>query len=72
MIFYNHNNISQMSKNDNIRVCPAELAGTLDNPLRRLFQNPERILKPYLTRGMTVLDLGCGPGYFSIEIAKLD
>ena len=52
-------------------VCPVELAGSLDNPLRRLFQNPRKILHPYIRPGMTVLDLGCGPGFFSIEIARL-
>lgn len=53
------------------RVCPAELSGSLDNSLRRMFQNPLKILKPYISKGMTVLDLGCGPGFFSTEIAKL-
>ncbi len=60
-----------MDKNKNNRVCPVENAGGLDNPLRKLFQNPERILKPYIKNNMTVLDLGCGPGFFSIEIAKM-
>ena len=52
-------------------ICPAELAGTLDNVLRRLVHRPQKILSPYITRGMTVLDLGCGPGYFTGEIARL-
>jgi ubiquinone/menaquinone biosynthesis C-methylase UbiE len=60
-----------MSKEKNKRICPVELAGSLDNSLRRLFQNPQKILKPYIIKGMTVLDLGCGPGFFSIEIAKM-
>ena len=34
-------------------------------------QNPHRILKQYVSKGMTVLDLGCGPGFFSIPMAKL-
>lgn len=55
----------------NKRVCPAELSGSLDNSLRRLLQNPHEILKPYIKEGMTILDLGCGPGYFSIEIGKM-
>ena len=57
--------------NRNKRVCPAELSGSLDNSLRRLLQNPREILKPFIKEGMTILDLGCGPGYFSVEIAKL-
>jgi ubiquinone/menaquinone biosynthesis C-methylase UbiE len=52
-------------------VCPAELAGSLDNPLRVFFHNPRKILGPYIKNGITVLDLGCGPGYFTGEIAKL-
>jgi ubiquinone/menaquinone biosynthesis C-methylase UbiE len=60
-----------MSEERNKRICPVELAGGLDNPVRRLFQNPRRILKPYINKGMTVLDVGCGPGFFSIEIAKM-
>jgi ubiquinone/menaquinone biosynthesis C-methylase UbiE len=53
------------------RVCPAELSGSLDNSFRRIFQNPVKILKPFIEKGMTVLDLGCGPGFFSIDISKM-
>jgi ubiquinone/menaquinone biosynthesis C-methylase UbiE len=60
-----------MSKEINKRICPVEYAGGLDNSVRRLLQNPSKILKPYIHEGMTVLDLGCGPGFFSIEIAKM-
>ena len=52
-------------------VCPVEVAGTLDNKVRRWLQNPQKILGPYIDEGMTVLDVGCGPGFFSIDIAKL-
>jgi len=61
----------KMNKEKNIRVCPVENAGGLDNSIRRMLQNPRKILKPYIEKGMTVLDLGCGPGFFSIEIANL-
>jgi len=60
-----------MNKERNQRVCPVEHAGGIDNSIRRFLQNPQKILKPYILPGMTVLDVGCGPGFFSIEIAKL-
>jgi ubiquinone/menaquinone biosynthesis C-methylase UbiE len=55
----------------NKRICPVERSGGLDNFVRRWLQNPQKILKPYISHGMTVLDLGCGPGFFSIEMAKM-
>ncbi len=60
-----------MNSEINTRTCPVRLAGGLDNQIRRLLQNPRKILNPYISKGMTVLDLGCGPGFFSIEIAKI-
>jgi ubiquinone/menaquinone biosynthesis C-methylase UbiE len=59
-----------MNKEKN-RVCPVELAGSLDNKIRKWFQNPQKILAPYIKEGMKVLDIGCGPGFFSIELAKM-
>ncbi len=53
------------------RVCPVELADSLDSRIRRWLQNPQKILAPYVKEGMKVLDLGCGPGFFSIEIATM-
>ena len=53
------------------RVCPVERAGFLDNRLRRWVKNPQKILGPYLKPGMIVLDFGCGPGFFSLEIGRL-
>ena len=53
------------------RVCPVERAGSLDNKFRRWLQNPRKILSPYIAEGMTVLDLGCGPGFFTIDIAQM-
>ncbi|MDP4207237.1 MAG: class I SAM-dependent methyltransferase [Bacteroidota bacterium] len=60
-----------MNKENKNRICPVEKAGGLDNSIRRLLQNPHKILKPYIKKGMVVLDLGCGPGFFSVEIARL-
>lgn len=53
------------------RVCPVGMAGSLDNRVRRWLQDPRKILRPYLKEGMTVLDLGCGPGFFTLEIARM-
>jgi ubiquinone/menaquinone biosynthesis C-methylase UbiE len=50
---------------------PLEKASALESRLRLLLQNPGRILKGYIHPGIIVLDLGCGTGYFTLEIAKL-
>ncbi len=57
--------------NDRNRVCPVELANSLDGKIRKWLQNPQKILSPYIREGMTVLDVGCGPGFFSVELAKM-
>lgn len=53
------------------RVCPWWLGYLLASPLRRLLQDPVEIVKPYAEEGMTVLDVGCGMGFFSLPLAKL-
>jgi ubiquinone/menaquinone biosynthesis C-methylase UbiE len=53
------------------RVCPVERAGGLDSKIRRWVQDPQKILGPYIKEGMTVLDLGCGPGFFSMDLAQM-
>jgi ubiquinone/menaquinone biosynthesis C-methylase UbiE len=53
------------------RICPWWLAWTFDNPLRRIIHKPEAIVGLYLHEGMTVADIWCGMGYFSIAMAKI-
>jgi ubiquinone/menaquinone biosynthesis C-methylase UbiE len=60
-----------MNSDNKNRVCPIEFAGGLDIGIRRLFHDPMRILRPYISEGMAVLDLGCGPGFFTMDMAKL-
>lgn len=52
-------------------VCPWWLAYTFDNPVRRMIHNPEKILGEFIGTGQTVIDFGCGMGYFSIAMARL-
>jgi ubiquinone/menaquinone biosynthesis C-methylase UbiE len=51
--------------------CPWWFLFTFDNPLRKLYQDPYKILSPYVTVGDRVVDLGCGMGYFSVPLAHL-
>ena len=44
------------SKSDNNHVCPHKFGFMLDNRVRRLFQNPVKILKEYINPGDTVMD----------------
>ena len=53
------------------RVCPHQAAFLLDNWLRRLLQPPYKILAGHIKPGDTVVDLGCGPGFFTIPMARL-
>ena len=52
-------------------VCPWWLAYTFDNPIRRFFHKPDQMLSQYVKEGMTVADIGCGMGYFSIGLARI-
>lgn len=50
---------------------PVKNAKYLDSQFRHFFQNPQKILRNHIHPGMTVLDLGCGTGYFTIELLKM-
>ena len=52
-------------------VCPVWIGYLLASPVRRLFQNPDSILGPHLKKGMTVMDVGCAMGFFSLPAAKM-
>ncbi|HEV2399088.1 MAG TPA: class I SAM-dependent methyltransferase [Candidatus Sulfotelmatobacter sp.] len=54
------------------RVCPWWIGYFLASPVRRwLGQNPEKILRPYIREGMTVLEPGPGMGFFTIPLAQM-
>jgi ubiquinone/menaquinone biosynthesis C-methylase UbiE len=53
------------------RLCPVEYAGGLDSRARKWLQNPAKILNGRVREGMVVLELGCGAGFFTTEIARM-
>ncbi len=43
----------------------------LDNPIRRLIQPPSELIeKLSINANDVVMDFGCGPGYFTVELVK--
>jgi SAM-dependent methyltransferase len=52
-------------------LCSAEHAGWLATPLRRLLHDPRRILAGLAAPGETVIDYGCGPGFFTLPLAEI-
>ena len=53
------------------RVCPVWVGYLLLNPLRKLVENPDRMFSPFVREGMTVLEPGCGPGFFTLPLARM-
>jgi ubiquinone/menaquinone biosynthesis C-methylase UbiE len=53
------------------RVCPFWIGYLLVNPLRRLFENPAGLLGGLVHAGATVLEPGCGMGYFTLPLAQM-
>lgn len=55
----------------NDHICPWWLGYLLAAPMRKLAQDPQKILKPYIKTGDTVLDVGSAMGFFSLPMAEL-
>jgi len=55
----------------NTHTCPWWFGYSFDNPLRKFIHNPRRILEEFVEPAQTVVDIGCGLGYFSLALAKL-
>ena len=41
------------------------------DPIRRLFEPPQKLIKPYVKKDQVVADLGCGSGYYTFALAEL-
>jgi len=52
-------------------VCPWWMGYVLISPLRRLSQNPRKILDSHVKPGMITLDVGCGMGYYSLAMTEM-
>lgn len=52
-------------------VCPWQAGSMLAGSLRRLFHNPRRIVEPYLSAGITAMDIGCGMGFFTLPMSEI-
>lgn len=52
-------------------VCPWWLGYFHLSALRRWKQDPQRVLEPWVRPGMTVVDVGCAMGYFTLPLARL-
>ncbi len=53
------------------KVCPVWAGYLLLNPLRKLLESPRKVLGPYVSPGMTVLEPGCGMGFFTLPVARM-
>jgi ubiquinone/menaquinone biosynthesis C-methylase UbiE len=53
------------------RVHPWWIIFTFDNPLRWLIHKPEKMFAGLIRQGDTVLDIGCGYGYFAMGVARM-
>ncbi|PIE53676.1 SAM-dependent methyltransferase [Candidatus Fermentibacteria bacterium] len=71
MVSLGGNSGRRMSMMKNSDVCPVELHGILDNRLRKLIHNPKKILAPFIRPGDRAIDIGSGPGFFTIPMAEL-
>ena len=52
-------------------ICPVWVGYLLASPVRKLFQNPRKMLRPYVNEGMKVMDIGCAMGFFSLPLAEM-
>lgn len=52
-------------------VCSYRTQWSLDNPVRGWIHPPARLFGEYVKPGMTVADVGCGVGFFTLPLARM-
>ena len=60
-----------MEKQAKTYVCPWWLCFSFDNFTRPWYQNPNKIMAPFVKSGFKVLDVGSGRGYYTLPLASL-
>jgi 2-polyprenyl-3-methyl-5-hydroxy-6-metoxy-1,4-benzoquinol methylase len=53
------------------RVCPWWIGMMLVSPIRRWLEDPEKLLRPYIREGVTILEPGPGMGFFTLPMARM-
>ena len=53
------------------RLLPWHVALAIIDPINRLFGPPQKLVEPYVKKGQSVADLGCGRGYYTLALAEL-
>jgi ubiquinone/menaquinone biosynthesis C-methylase UbiE len=53
------------------RVCPPSVIKWLNHPMRKLIQNPKKIMGAFVKPGDVAVDVGCGGGFFAVELADM-
>ncbi len=53
------------------RICPWWAGPLLCCPVRNWLESPKALLAPHVRPGMTVLEPGCGMGFFSLPLARM-
>jgi tRNA A58 N-methylase Trm61 len=52
-------------------VCPPSVGYWLLNPFRKLLESPKKLLGPFVSEGMTVLEPGPAMGFFTLPLARM-
>lgn len=53
------------------RVCPWWIGMLMVSPIRKWLEDPEKLLRPYICDGMTILEPGPAMGFFTLPMARM-
>ncbi len=70
-VFYIEKPFNPTMSSNNTNICSVEQPSSLDSRIHRWLQNPLKILGPYVREGMEILEIGCGPGFFTMDMGRM-